>query len=140
MHPLMAEGPPLLNDRLLAFSLTGLLLLVAFIYLLKLVEAWLLHRSVRAAIQRDSSVATDLLGWLEANEARIARQRGDDRAGLLLIAIGAALVGFTLVVDDPRWLRYGVGSALFPIFTGIVLVARHIWIRRSAGRAGADES
>lgn len=125
-----------LLDRLIAFSVGALFLLIAFIYLLKLLEAWLLHKSFREALQRDPAVAASLISHLESSEARQKRQRGDDRTGLLLIAIGSALIGFTLVVNDPLWIRYGVGSALFPILTGLALVARQVWLRRVAGRGG----
>jgi hypothetical protein len=127
----------MLLDRLVAYSLTLLFCLIAFVYFLRLVEIWLLHRSFREAIQRDSGVAATLVERLETSESRDARQRGDDRTGLLLIAAGLALVGFTLVVGDERWARFGVGSALFPLFAGLVLLGRHIWIRRGAGRGGA---
>lgn len=133
----MPEYFPLF-DRLMAYSLTLLFGLIAFVYFLRLVEIWLLHRSFREAIQRDSAVAAILVERLETSESRNSRQRGDDRTGLLLIAIGLALVGFTLLIGDERWARFGVGSALFPIFAGIVLLGRHIWIRRVAGRGGAD--
>lgn len=133
----MPEYFPLF-DRLMAYSLTLLFGLVAFIYFLRLVEIWLVHRSFREAIQRDSAVAATLVERLETSESRNARQRGDDRTGLLLIAIGLALVGFTLLIGDDRWARFGLGSALFPIFAGTVLLGRHIWIRRVAGRGGGD--
>lgn len=125
-------------DRLVAYSLTLLFCLVAFIYFLKLVEVWLVHRSFREALQRDSAVAATLVERLETSESRNANRRGDDRTGLLLIAIGLALIGFTLLVGDDRWARFGAGSALFPIFAGIVLLGRHIWIRR--GRGGAERA
>jgi hypothetical protein len=129
------QGEIMLFDRLIANIFTILAFLIAFIYFLKLVEAWLLHRSFREAIQRDTGVAGTLLDRLEAGSSS-NRQRGDDRTGLLLIAVGVALIGFTLVVNDPRWIRYGLGSAFFPTFAGIVLLVRHVWLRRVAGRGG----
>lgn len=126
-----------LLDRMVMHCVTALALVVGCIYFLKLVEAWLLHRSFREALQRDAAVAGALLERMDRGDAR-EEQRGDDRTGLLLIAIGLALVGFTLVVGDERWSRYGVGSALFPIFAGAVLLVRHVWLRRLAGRGGAE--
>lgn len=128
----------ILLDRLVAYSLTLLFALIAFVYFLRLAEVWLLHRSFRDALQRDSAVAATLVKGLETSESRSARQRGDDRTGLLLISVGLALIGFTLLVGDDTGIRFGLGSALFPIFAGAVLLGRHIWLRRAAGRGGAD--
>jgi hypothetical protein len=58
---------------------------------------------------------------------------GDDRNGLVLIALGIAIAGFALVVNDAEWLRYGIGAALFPLLVGAVLLGRHVWLRRASG-------
>ncbi len=54
--------------------------------------------------------------------------------GLVLVAIGLALVGMSLVVADPEWERYGLGAALFPLFVGAALIARHLWLGRQLER------
>ncbi len=56
-----------------------------------------------------------------------SRRREDDGTGLLLIAIGTALTGSTLIVNEPYWVHRH-GSPLFLIFTGFVLIARQIWL------------
>ena len=42
--------------------------------------------------------------------------------------------GFSLVVGDPQWLRYGLGGALFPILVGAALLVRHTIVRRTDER------
>jgi hypothetical protein len=111
----------------------SLCMLTAFIYFLKLLQAWLLHRTLRNAIERDSSIAgvlvdkIDRSDWSDAGRQRLG---SDDRNGLVLVAIGLAAFGFALVVNDPEWLRYGIGGALFPLLVGLALLARHFWLSR----------
>ena len=111
----------------------SLCFLTGFIYFLKLIQAWLLHRTLRDAIQRDSAIVGDLVDKIDRTDpGDFGRQRlgSDDRNGLVLVAIGLALFGFALVVGDPEWLRYGIGAALFPLFVGLALLGRHFWLSR----------
>ena len=111
----------------------SLCMLTAFIYFLKLIQAVLLHRTLRKAIERDSSVVGDLVDKIDrADWADTGRQGlgSDDRNGLVLVAVGLAAFGFAVVVNDPEWLRYGIGAALFPLLVGLALLARHFWLSR----------
>jgi hypothetical protein len=111
----------------------SLCMLTAFIYFLKLLQAWMLHRTLRDAIKRDSAIAGDLVEKIDRSDwATVGSQRlgSDDRNGLVLVAIGLAVFGFALVVNDPEWLRYGIGAALFPLLVGLALLARHFWLSR----------
>jgi hypothetical protein len=112
----------------------GLFLLTGFIYFLRLIQAWLLHRTLRESIKSGSATAESLVERIDGRERGGQELRGDDRNGLVLIAVGVALVGFALVVNDPEWVRYGIGAALFPLLVGIALVVRHVWLRRSLER------
>ena len=58
----------------------------------------------------------------------------------MLIAIGVAIAGFALIVNEPEWLRYGIGASLFPALVGGALLARHIWLRRTLERDVAAAS
>jgi len=112
----------------------GLFFLLGFIYLLRFVQAWMLHRTLRAAIKQDSEQAGLLIdrigqGGLNGSQADGA---GDDRTGLVLIALGIALAGFSMIAGDPDWLRYGLGAALFPGLVGAALLLRHYQTRRTA--------
>lgn len=116
----------------------SLCMLTAFIYFLKLLQAWLLHRTLRNAIERDSSIAGDLVDKIDRSDwSDVGRQRlgSDDRNGLVLVAIGLAAFGFALVVNDPQWLRYGIGAALFPLLVGLALLVRHFWLKREIAAA-----
>lgn len=114
----------------------GLFMLTGFIYLLRLVQAWMLHRTLRDAINRDSVLAPNLVerigvGGLGAVPMGLG---SDDRTGLVLVAVGLALVGCSLVVGDPEWMHYGLGGALFPLLVGVALLVRHYLLRRTAER------
>ena len=111
----------------------SLCMLTAFIYFLKLLQAWMLHRTLRDAIKRDSAIAGELVDKIDRSDmGDFGRQRlgSDDRNGLVLVAIGLALFGFAMVVDDPEWVRYGIGAALFPLLVGFALLARHFWLSK----------
>jgi hypothetical protein len=112
----------------------GLFLLTAFLYFLRLVQAWLLHRTLRDAISRDSALAEGLLDRIAHSNSSEEQLSGDDRNGLVLIALGLAIAGFALIVNDPEWQRHGLGAALFPLLVGTALLGRHLWLRRIRGR------
>ena len=117
----------------IAIIAVSLCMLTAFVYFLKLIQAGLLHRTLRKAIERDSSVVGDLVEKIDrADWADSSRQKlgSDDRNGLVLVAVGLAAFGFAVVVNDPEWLRYGIGAALFPLLVGMALLARHFWLSR----------
>lgn len=99
-------------------------------FLILLLKARMIHRTLREAISRDSAVAEGLIERLERGDQLRAEMGGDDRNGLVLVAIGVALGGFALIVNEPEWLRYQLGAALFPILVGLALLGRHFWMRR----------
>ncbi len=109
----------------------GLFFLTGFVYFLRMLQAWLLHRTLRAAIKQNSTIAEHLADKIDGRESVNEDARGDDRNGLVLIALGIALAGFSIIVNDPQWLRYGLGAALFPALVGLALLGRHFWLRRS---------
>ncbi|HYJ83050.1 MAG TPA: hypothetical protein VEW26_09450 [Allosphingosinicella sp.] len=113
----------------------GLLFLVGFVFFLRLIQAWLLHRTLREAISRDSAHAGMLVDRIGRNDLGGPRADlgTDDRTGLILLALGAALAGFSLIVGETEWLRYGLGAALFPALVGAALLVRHRMQSRSAG-------
>ena len=101
--------------EMITMTAVGLFFLLAFIYFLRLIQAWMLHRSLREAISKDSvhaAMLVDRIGRGDLSGPRI-EEGTDDRTGLVLIAIGAALAGFSLIANEPEWLRFGLGGALF---------------------------
>jgi hypothetical protein len=117
--------------EMISMVAVALFMLTAFVFFLKMIQAWMLHRTLRDAIKRDSATAAGLVDKIDRSGGDdVQRLGGDDRNGLVLIAIGLALLGFALVVDDPEWLRYGLGASLFPMLVGFALVGRHLWLRK----------
>lgn len=112
----------------------ALCFLLGFIYLLRFFQAWMLHRTLRDAIRKDSPHAGMLVDRIGSD---FTGSRGepvaDDRTGLVLLALGLATAGFSVIVGDPEWLRHGLGAALFPGLVGVALLVRHRLQRRSGG-------
>jgi len=109
----------------------ALFLLCAFVYLLRFIQAWMLHRALREAISRDSPHAGMLVDRIGRGDLG-GSAAGDDRTGLVLVALGIAVAGFSLIVGEVEWLRYGLGAALFPGLVGGALLLRHRLQRRTA--------
>jgi hypothetical protein len=112
----------------------GLFMLTGFIFFLRLIQAWLLHRTLREAITRDSPLAAGLIDRVGQADWTAPQQSTDDRTGLVLIALGLAIAGFALIAGEPEWARQAAGAALFPTLIGLALLARHVWLRRAAER------
>ena len=121
--------------EMITMSALGLFMLLAFIYFLRLIQAWLLHRSLREAIRKDSAHAGMLVDRIGRNDLSGPRagDGSDDRTGLVLIAIALAIAGFSLIANQQDWLRLGLGAALFPTLVGAALLLRHYLLRRAAG-------
>jgi hypothetical protein len=107
-------------------------MILALIHVLRLVGTFIVHRTLRKAIEVDPASAGPLLETLESPR----EQRGDDRLSVLLIAFGIAMVAASLVVGDPTWMHYGVAAALFPLIVGSALALRFYIINRN--RAGVS--
>ena len=120
--------------EMITISSIGLFFLLGFIYFLRLIQAWMLHRSLRDAIKKDSVHAGMLVDRIGRSDLSGPRVEGgtDDRTGLVLIAIGIAIAGFTLIANQQDWLRLGLGAALFPTLVGAALLLRHYMLRRAA--------
>ena len=122
--------------EMITIASIGLFFLLGFIYFLRLIQAWMLHRSLREAIKRDSAHAGMLVDRIGRNDLGGLRAEAgtDDRTGMVLIAIGIAIAGFTLIANQQDWLRLGLGAALFPTLVGAALLLRHYLVRRAAER------
>ncbi len=106
---------------------TGAVLIVS--HLARLFQTGTQHRTIRAAINRDSASVPALLAGIEDPRPGTAN---DDRTGIVLIALALALFGFGLIQGDPDDLRNMSGAALFPLFVGIALLLR-FWLARRRG-------
>ena len=115
------------------------LFVVGFFLLARLLHAWMLHRSIRRALDAKSDAVSPLIDKLNKPYEHLGGQSpdtpGDDRNALVLLAIGLAMAGFGLIQGHEQLIRTSAGAALFPIFVGIALLVR----RRFARAAAAEE-
>jgi hypothetical protein len=125
-------------------NLTMVSLLVVGLFLLaRLLHAWLLHRSIRRALDAKSDAVGPLIEKLNKPYEHVGARPsepatdspGDDRNGLVLLAIGLAMAGFGFIQGHEQIVRVAAGAALFPAFVGIALLVR----RRLARAAAAEE-
>lgn len=129
------------GTELAAVITAFLCLLVGFIFLVRFFRAWLLHRTLRKAIERDSATAPALIERIGALEEGKNQLGNDDRNGMVLIALGLALVGFAMIGlgNMPEEMRVVASAALFPLFVGIALLVRRRLLKRElAAAAEAD--
>lgn len=116
------------------------LFVVGFFLLARLLHAWMLHRSIRRALEAKSDAVSPLIDKLNKPYEHLGGQPGadtpgDDRNGLVLLAIGLAMAGFGVIQGHEELIRISAGAALFPAFVGIALLVR----RRLARAAAAEE-
>ena len=101
-------------------------LLLAFFYTTQLIASAITHRTIRKVAERDPAAVEPLLSQL----ATSGPARTDDRTGVLLMALGVALITATLIIGNQEWVRYGIAGAVFPLIIGAALLARHRLVER----------
>lgn len=118
------------------------LFVVGFFLLARLLHAWMLHRSIRRALEAKSDAVSPLIDKLNKPYEHLGGQGekeivsgGDDRNALVLLAIGLAMAGFGIIQGHEELIRISAGAALFPAFVGIALLVR----RRLARVAALEE-
>lgn len=99
----------------------------------RMIRTFAVQRTVREALLRGSTLTPELLAGLDEPVQR--RSTGDDRIGIVLIAIALAMIGFGVLMNSQDNLRAMTGIALFPLFVGIALLGRFWLARRSGGDA-----
>lgn len=122
--------PPALMLSIVTLFILGVA--VTAMNLGRIIQAWMIHRSLRAAMATDRKLAEDLAAKLDIVGQR-AEPRGDDRAGLVLVAIGLATAGYGLILDDASTSTM-LGVALFPSLVGAALLLRHALHKRAAAK------
>jgi hypothetical protein len=95
----------------------------------RLVRNRSIQRTIREAISRDSNALPELIARID-DAAPAGDAGGDDRIGLILIALAIALALYAVIAADPKDVRQMAGMALFPGLVGAVLFGRSVWIRR----------
>lgn len=122
------------------------LFVVGFFLVSRLIHAWMMHRSIRRALDAKSDSVTPLIEklnkpyehigpWKLGTTGSGSSANNEDRNGLVLLAIGLAMAGFGLIQGDEQMIREAAGAALFPAFVGIALLVR----RRVARGAAAED-
>lgn len=108
---------------------TGLVLIVNQVG--RVMRVTIMHRTIREAITRNSDIASELLDRMEQYRSSATEE---ERDGLILLALGAAIVGYGLIQGDAESIRDLSGTALFPLFVGVALFIRARIRRRSEER------
>lgn len=108
-------------------------IIVAITQVARIIRNFAMHRTIREALLRGSPLTPELLAGME--ESAAPSRGGDDRTGMVLIAISLALVGFGVLMNSEDNLRAMTGVSLFPLFVGIALLGRH-WFNRRRGVDG----
>jgi hypothetical protein len=127
LHDAATAYNPLFNDAIIFAVLTTGAVLIAT-QLGRIVRAAMAHRTIRRAIEKDSPVVTDLLQGVQERPAPAT----DDRTGILLIAIAAAIFLFGVIQGGEQNIRGFGGIALFPLFVGAALIGRFLYTERGA--------
>jgi hypothetical protein len=99
----------------------------------RVLRTMMLHRTIRTGMTQGSNVTPELLDRIDREKSGSATD--DDRIGIVLIAIGLAVLGFGLLSGDLDDLHNTAGISLFPLFVGAALLGRHLVIRRARGGA-----
>jgi hypothetical protein len=127
---MQSEGIPMNEDVLMMIAMvTGAVLIVG--HLARTRRARLLQETIREAIRSNSPITEALLDKIDEQPQSAT---SDDRIGLVLIALGAALFCYGLLRGNPEEFREIAGIALFPIFVGSVLLARFAYLSRQSER------
>ena len=99
--------------------------LIGFVFLLRFLRAFLLHRTLRKAIETQLPGTSALIERM-ADLGGPGGAGTDDRSGMILIALGLGLIGFTLIaIGGWGTQRILLGGSLFPLLVGAVLLWRH---------------
>ena len=125
--------------ELVGWNVPALFMLIAFAQLLRLLHAWMLHQTLRRAVASDAPVAGALVDKIDKRMDRQGELPGDDRNGLVLVALGLAIAGFGLIQQDDST-RVALGAALFPLLVGLALLLRDFLVKRAIAREIAADA
>jgi hypothetical protein len=124
------------------------LFVIGFFLLSRLIHAWMMHRSIRRALDAKSESVAPLIEKLNKPYEHLGPWKAgsagngvsnEDRNGLVLLAIGLAMAGFGLIQGEEQMIREAGGAALFPAFVGIALLVRRRMVRAAAAEDRAAD-
>lgn len=122
-----------LTEMIVTVTIAGAMALIA-ISLLGLVATLIRHRTLRKAVETNPELAEGLLEKLTVQR----ENSGDDRLAVILVAIGLAIAGASIVIGDAGIMRFGIAAALFPLLVGGALWLRSRAAERAKRRDRAD--
>ena len=126
----------------LIVACTALLsLLIGFVVLVRFFRAWLLHRTLRKAIEQNSASAPALIDRIGALDDGRNQLGNDDRNGMVLIAVGLAMIGFSLLGpgQGSHEMQVMASASMFPLFVGVALLVRRWLLKRELAAETAAE-
>jgi len=112
---------------LIAFF-AGVVLIVGHIG--RMIRTSMLQKTIRQAMKS----GTDVNLLLDKIENEQPEGNSDERIGLVLLALGGALIGYGVINGNAAQIREIVGMSLFPIFVGAVLLCRALLSGRRSSR------
>jgi hypothetical protein len=122
------------TEMIVSIAVVAALALVS-IQLLRLAATAIRHMTIRRVIDRDPKTAEAVIAELRTPET----PGGDDRLGLILLAVGIAMLCASSTAGDTGgWTDYGVGAAMFPLIVGAALMLRHFMIERAKRHGSAE--
>jgi hypothetical protein len=119
----------------------GVVFALAIILLARLIQTLMVHMALRKAITANHPVAADLVERINRpfEPAGPPEMPGDDRNGLVLVAIGAAMGAGGLVIGGEQMVRLAFAASFFPLFVGIALLIRRRMVKREMGQEAAAD-
>ena len=103
---------------------------LAFVALLRLFATLSTHKTIRKAVEVNQGGTDVLLAMLAPKR----EESGDDRLAIVLIAVGIAMAGASIIIGDPGIVRFGIAAALFPLLVGAALWLRFCAVERARPR------
>ena len=115
------------TEMIVSVAVAAVIALIV-IQLFRLFQTAIRHKTVRKVIEKDPGIAEKAIEEL----SKAPETAGDDRLGLILLALGIATLAASFTAGDTGgWTDYGVGASMFPLIVGAALMVRHFVIERT---------
>jgi len=117
------------STEMVAFVAVVAAVILGFISLIRLIGIWIVHRTIRNAVDKNPEAVESLLAQLVAPTGN----DGDERLSVILVAVGIAMIVASVIVGAD-WMHYSVAAACFPLIVGTALWLRLILTQRARRR------
>jgi peptidoglycan/LPS O-acetylase OafA/YrhL len=119
------------STEVVAFVAVIAAVILGFISLIRLIGLWIVHRTIRNAVDRNPEMVEPMLAQVFAPKG----SDGDQRLSVILLAVGIAMIAASVIIGA-SWMHYAVAAACFPLIVGTALWLRLILNDRARRRAG----